>query len=416
MKIRGITKQTKLMDYQAEVVFDRSKFTAFVGGFGSAKSYTLISKVLATAQWRRSNGQRSVAGVFAPTHPLLRDVNILGFEVYLREHNIKYSLNLTAKVMVVPAFSLTIWFRSMHKPENIVGFEISDAYIDEFDIMLMSKQEIAWVKIMSRLRMYENGTFTVFTTPEGFRLTHKKFVLDKVGNLYQADTRWNKYIPRDYIESLIEQYDDQLIEQYLAGQFVNLIGGKAYYGFNRKFNLVSSRYKPTNRKPLLVGLDFNVNPMTATIGQEVAPNKIIVFDEFYLHNSNTPSMVESVTARYPKFNVEVYPDLSGNKRSTNAPIGWTDLNLLKTAGWKVIGNKRARIKDRLAITNNAFSKLWLIIQDNCTHLVRDLEQVALTDDGLIDGSDKTLTHISDALTYMAERRFYRAMVDSRNKK
>jgi hypothetical protein len=47
--------------------------------------------------------------------------------------------------------------------------------------------------------------------------------------------------------------------------------------------------------------------------------------------------------------------------------------------------------------NLCFEKDQIFIDEKCTKLIRDLEQVSKLDNGDIDKTDTSLTHISDAM-------------------
>src|SRR5699024_6865747 len=77
----------------------------------------------------------------------------------------------------------------------------------------------------------------VTTTPEGFKFTYEQFVKNinktqkrsEFYGLIQASTFDNELnLPPDYIDSLLESYDPNLINAYLNGQFVNLASGAVY--------------------------------------------------------------------------------------------------------------------------------------------------------------------------------------------
>jgi hypothetical protein len=75
--------------------------------------------------------------------------------------------------------------------------------------------------------------------------------------MVQASTYDNeKYLPDDYIDSLLETYPLQLISDYLKGQFVNLTSGGVYTSFDRRKN--ASFHEHDGFEPIYIGMDFNV--------------------------------------------------------------------------------------------------------------------------------------------------------------
>ena len=397
------------MPDQMEYINSSVRFTAFVAGFGAGKSYADVGKCLNIMQKRRALNQKATIAFLAPNYGLLRDVNILKTEEFLNENKINYTINKSSNILKIPVFGGEIWFRSMHHPETIVGFDASDAILDEFDIIDRSKQEIIWNKTIARLRKYDDASLSISTTPEGYKKTYDLFVQEKVGKLIQVDTRKNIFLPKDYIESLEGQYDGQLLEQYLKGQFVNIAGLSAYYEFDRKRHIKEYPNVLNGVNTLHIGIDFNVDPMCAVIGiMGSKPNgnkKIIVFDEVEMMNANTYKMTDLLNHKYRDYQLYYYPDMTGKARKTSAVQ--TDIDIIKRSGGIIRGERNMFVRDSLNIINKAFQDDNLEIIPKCKVLIKDLEQVTRDQYGGIDKKDKSITHMSDAFRYLVDRNFAR---------
>lgn len=66
----------------------------------------------------------------------------------------------------------------MDNANEIVGFKIGKGLIDEMDLMKTEKAEIAWRKIIDRMRHNVLGLLNgidVTTTPEGFKFVYRQF-------------------------------------------------------------------------------------------------------------------------------------------------------------------------------------------------------------------------------------------------
>lgn len=381
----------------------KQKYYALVGGVRSGKTYSMLYRYIFLSMMRLKNNEKMKLLVVAPTYRILKKVDAPLFTEYFQAKGIHYKYDKGTNVIhvynIIPG---EIHFLTAMNPERIIGEEFSDAIIDEFDIIRKEIQEEVWINVNARLSGAKYSTCGIATTPNGYRKTHELFIEKKIGKLHRAKVTDNPYISKEYIDGLRSQYDSKVLLQYLNGEFVNINGLQAYYSFNRDVNLIKS-YKPNISKPLLIGIDFNINPYCIIIAQEIDKDRVVIFDEMYLANSNTKTMIKLVKERYPNYIINAYPDLSGNQRRTSADIGITDLTILQSADWTIYGNKRLRIKDRLLIANNAFEKGLVLITENCKYLITDLERVKTDDDGKLTGNDKKLTHISDAMTYMIER-------------
>ena len=382
------------------------KFRAYVGGFGSGKTFAgcidLASFTLAHP--------RLVQGYFAPTYPLVRDIfyptmteasEMLGMRVLIHESNKELTLFRGRQ------YYGTVICRTMDKPANIVGFKIVRALCDELDVMPAKKAEEAWNKIIARLRLVAPGVVNgigVTTTPEGFKFTYQRFKKNPAESygLVQASTYENAdYLPADYISSLRESYPAQLIDAYLLGEFVNLNTGTVYK-FSRTLNHCDDVIE--GHEPLYIGMDFNVGKMAAIIhvkrnGEPRAVDEIVnAFD--------TPEVIRIIQQRYligTQRSIMIYPDASGNNRkSVNASE--TDISLLEQAGFTVCVNpSNPAVKDRIHAMNAMFcnadgERRYLVNTARCPTYTEALEQQVWAKNGEPDKS-ADIDHPNDAAGY-----------------
>jgi hypothetical protein len=169
--------------------------------------------------------------------------------------------------------------------------------------------------------------------------------------------------------------------------------------------------------PLLIGMDFNINPMSCVIGRRVV-DQLHLFDEISVRDSNTEEMAREIRSRYPQpRHITVYPDPSGNSRKTSAPAGQTDFAILRSFGMTVLAPKAAppvvdRINDVNALCKSADGTRRLFVNaSRCPHLVSALEGLPYKKDTSqpnekSTGRDGTeLIHITDALGYLVHTEF-----------
>lgn len=374
------------------------KFSAFVGGFGSGKTWT--GAVNSCRQyWERPKVNQ---GYFAPTYPQIRDIYYPTIEEVAYYNNLNVKINQSNKEVHFYSgkkYRGTTICRSMERPDTIIGFKIGHAHADEIDVLPVDKAQAAWNKIIARMRYKDAiNDIDATTTPEGFKFVYKKFANNPTASygMVQASTYSNAdNLPPDYIESLIETYPEELIQAYLMGQFVNLTSGTVYNAYNR----VAHRSAETiqEKEPLSIGMDFNVTNMSAVIYVQRGKAWHAVDELKGIYD--TPSMIDTIKQRYPEHNIRVYPDASGKSRKTvNASI--SDIGLLEAAGFTVYANKsNPLVKDRVLSTNKAFSSGLLLINDTmCPEYSRCLEQLAYDKNGEPDKSSN-LDHLPDAGTY-----------------
>ncbi|HEY4133492.1 MAG TPA: PBSX family phage terminase large subunit [Gemmatimonadaceae bacterium] len=86
---------------------------------------------------------------------------------------------------------------------------------------------------------------------------------------------------------------------------------------------------------LLVGMDFNVNPMSAVLATRAA-DECLVHDAIAIMTSNTDEMAAEIRRRFPlPRHIVVCPDPSGKQRRSSAPVGQTDFTILESYGFEV---------------------------------------------------------------------------------
>lgn len=408
--------EVELTRPQTEFVQATERFTAFVGGFGSGKTFSLFCRMLID----KFNYPDIDLLYCAPTYTLIRDIAYAELPSLLGETPVSWRLNRSDNVLYIEGYG-KILFRTMDRPEKIVGFNIGKAYLDELDTLPEHHAQAFWIKVIARMRQrsrvegFQNQIF-IATTPEGYRFTYKTFGKEVRDNyrLVKAPTRSNPHLPEGYIDSLMQAYPANLIEAYLDGEFVNLTSGTVYYAYSRADPLFHHELYPPQHPMegrILVGVDFNVYNMHA-VAAIMRDNKLYVFKE-YCQVRDTPTLLrmleEDLLGVYTN-SIVVYPDSTGKSASSmNASV--SDIRLINDMrGFSVDApSKNPRIEDRVASVNGAFMSATgdqkLFVHKNfCPVLQESLEQQIYDSNGKPDKSTGH-DHILDCLGYMVHRIF-----------
>jgi len=379
-----------------------TKYRAYVGGFGSGKTFVGCLDLAIFAAKHPGTFQ----GYFGPTYPSIRDIfyptfdeaaHMMGFRCDIKETNKEISIYRGRK------YYGTIICRSMEKPSTIVGFKIARALVDEIDILTPQKAQASWNKIVARMRLVIDGVVNgigVTTTPEGFKFIYDTFANcpTKSYSMVQASTYENEqFLPPDYIQSLIETYPAELIKAYLSGLFVNLTSGTVYKSYDRAIH--NSYESIRDMEPLHIGMDFNVTKQAATIYVKREAGKEWHAVEELVDMYDTPDAVRIIKERWPDHEINIYPDASGNNRkSSDASI--SDIALLEQARFRVhVNNSNPAVKDRINAMNGAFERSALKVNSmRCPVTASCLEQQVYDKNGEPDktsGKD----HQNDATGY-----------------
>lgn len=385
-----------------------NKFRAFVAGYGSGKTY-VGSMAMCSHYWQHPGINQ---GYFGVTYPQIRDV------FYPTIDEVAFSFHLDTKInqgnKEVHFYSGrqyrgTTICRSMDSPGTIIGFKIGHALVDELDTLPIDKAQLAWRKIIARMRYnipdLKNG-IDVTTTPEGFRFTHKMFVqmvqetpeLKNNYGLIQASTRDNaKNLPPDYIGSLIQTYPKELVDAYIDGQFVNLTSGTVYRAYDRV--RCNSNETIKEKEPLFIGQDFNVQHMSSKVYVQRASGLVMVaeLDDVF----DTPDVIKIIKERWfdKGHRIIIYPDASGKSRKS-VDASKSDIALLSQAGFTVrVNPSNPAVKDRILAANKAFETGKVKVNAvACPTAARCLEQQSYDGNGEPDKS-AGFDHSNDAATY-----------------
>lgn len=193
-------------------------------------------------------------------------------------------------------------------------------------------------------------------------------------------------------------------------------GGRIYYAYDDVLNTDNEiTYKP--ELPIVVGSDFNVNPMSWVIGHRF-PNSIQIFDEIFIRNVSTGDALNELYRRYSthKKGFEFFGDATGRARKTAASsAAFSDYIQIKNdtrfRGSKIYYPKsNPYLTDRFASVNaflcNVNGERRLMIHPRCKNLRTDLlDRVYIEGTREPDDSNSDHGHISDALGYIIHRVF-----------
>ena len=354
---------------QRQFVFSAEPYPAIVGGLGSGKTRAgTMRAVLLLLQNKGVN-----VGIFLPTYDLLRLRAMPGVEEDLAMMGLKFHVNKSEFKIDVAGYGFII-FRSYDNPSKIVSFEVAHSIVDEIDTLPMDKAALVWRKITERTRQKFDGknTIGVVTTPDnginGF-VYHKWVKLQQKGYvLYKASTYSNPFLPKDYAEQILANYDPVLAELYLLGDFVSLNKNKVYHFFDRKKHHVQ-RVLNEHDTLIHIGLDFNIGGTCAVVF--VIDNNVpIAVDEFVSHD--TQDFINNLT-RYENKKIIIYPDASGKASRTNA--SQSDIGMIRQAGYQLQYNPtNPAVRDRINSYNGLLSHgRFFINTDKCPNLTNALE-------------------------------------------
>ena len=354
---------------QEDFVYSEQPFPAIVGGLGSGKSRAgtlrLIRIMLADPY--------ADAAYYMPSYDLLVLRAMVGIEDDLMMLGIEYTVNKSSYTIQLHGFGKII-FRSYDRPERIIAYEVAHSICDELDTLKKDKAALVWRKITERNRQKCNSINSIglVTTPDqginGF--VYEKWVKKQQDGyvLFKASTYSNKWLPPDYAEQILANYDPILAQLYLEGDFVSLNQNKVYHFFNRQKHH-TDRVLNESDKVIHISIDFNIGGCCAVVFVLDANNPRSV-KEFTSHD--TQDFINNLN-QFKNRTVIVYPDASGKAQKTNAAL--SDIALIRQAGYQVMHNPaNPAVRDRINAVNGLISHdRFLVNTDTCPNLTNALE-------------------------------------------
>jgi hypothetical protein len=318
----------------------------------------------------------------------------------------------------------TICLRGADNYDSLRGDGLDFLILDEY----ASIAREAWTEVLRPALADKQGRALFIGTPRGFNHFHQlveSAVTQPDWKAFHFTTAEGGNVSREELESAAKEMDHRTYCQEFDATFENLGVGRAYYAFDRINNVRNLAF--STRFPLSWSLDFNMNPMCSVLVQ-VFKGVVCVLEEMILPDSNTLSACEEFLRRTDKWNfgfplnIDVYGDATAEQRRTSASR--TDWQIVKEffgrypdrfqVGFHVPRVNPA-VKDRVNCVNaklrNHAGEHRLFIDQNCKHLIQDLEQVSWRADPNgnllveLDKSDRARTHVSDALGYLIAREF-----------
>ncbi|MDP6049420.1 MAG: phage terminase large subunit [Candidatus Bathyarchaeota archaeon] len=367
-----------------------------VGGYGSGKTYIGAIRLIYLSY---VNSGIPVMYV-SPSYKMARRTIIPTLKDILGRAGLTFTHNKSENEIRIMNWNGVIWIGSGDDPHSLLGQSLAAVGIDEPFIQSKDVFDVA----LSRVRHPDAKQREIFLTgtPEslnwGYDLIANQEQSYDVGVAF-ASTLENNYLPEQYKESLVSGYTEEMVDAYIHGKFVNLQEGRVYKEFSRDVHIYEREDIEELKKyhQVHIGMDFNVNPMTAVAFCKIG-DTCHVFDEFFMANSTTFDMAEVIKEKYP--NAIIYPDATGAARKTSSQK--SDHQILKEKGLRVYAKrKNPPVRDRVNAVNQLLrvnDKVSKFSMENCPKLINDLERVVWRK-GDIDKTQLKLSHISDAFGY-----------------
>jgi hypothetical protein len=384
---------------QKNVIQDDSRFRVLITGRRFGKTFVAINEIAKFA----SIPNKKIWYV-APSYRQAKAICWGVLKEKMIYHKWVKSINHSDLTLTLKNNS-QITLRGSDNESSLRGVGLNFLILDEFQDI----NKTAWYEVLRPTLSDTEGHALFCGTPRGFG--NWSYDLYKMGEnnkdwkSFQYTTLEGEQVSEDEIEQAKQDLDLRTFQQEYEATFVNY-SGMIYYNFSRDKNIIEKYNKNTG--VLHIGLDFNVDPMSAVVCI-IENDRIFVVDEIQIYSSNTNEMCDEIKTRYNNKQIVVYPDPSARQRKTSAG-GLTDLAILKNNGFDVRCRSTAPlVRDRINAVNsklkNVNGKNSLFIVKFCKNAIKSIERQIYKEGTHIPDKDSGYDHMNDALGYLVEYNF-----------
>lgn len=370
-------------------------------GFGGGKTYALIMKT-----FQLSFLNRDIAGgIVAESYVAFKKDWLPLMEEILDERQINYIYKQNGKYgphFIFPWSDAPAYITSGEN--KIRGPNWGWATINELTLIPL----VRYREVMGRVRIKKAPFPQIASvgTPEGWASDYYEYLIEnppKNTRVIYGNTQDNMMnLQEDYLDDLYESYDSIMIDAYVKGLWVNMAGNRFYYAYDPAKNNFEHAKSPWDW--FHCALDFNVDPMAASLWQWDG-KKLKGIEEIEIMDGDTRKMGHALRARgYTPDNTIIYPDPSGNSRSTK---GDPDIHILRNEfhyNEIRVKKKAPGFRTRQLHMNNLLDKS--VIQANAKTQPKVCKDFAAVEQNIVtlekDKSNPKLTHFSDGIDYMCD--------------
>lgn len=318
-----------------------------------------------------------------------------------------------------------IIFKSGDSPDNLRGVSLNGVVVDE----VRDQNPDLWALVLRPMLNTTGGWAIFISTPNGFDAFWELYEFARVDTTgewghMQASAYECPLYPQKELDSLRNMMTEAEFAQEILAEFRDMTAGRAYYNYGTHNERMDSPFaKPgeeySEHLPILLGMDFNLNPMAWTLGQHLN-REFHWTDEIHLAGSNTPEAAKVLIEKLfssgvcmEKVGVILCGDASG--KATQRTSNKSDFDIVKEhlflAGIKYSDrtpDSNPSIKDRVNTVNAALKsgtgKVSMTLNPvKCVNLRKDFQRVVWknsSDKAILDeGSKHERTHNTDGVGY-----------------
>ena len=387
---------------QGEVFTNRKRFRVLVAGRRFGKSYLSCIELL------RGAIERPGETFFyaAPTYRMAKDIAWKVMKKLVPKAWIKSKNETDLKIELVNGS--TIELKGTENAMALRGRSLAGVVLDEAAFM----DAEVWFEVIRPALADKQGWALFISTPDGTA----SWFYDLWCYCEEGDEDWCRWqfttiegdnVPAEEIEAARAQLDARTFRQEFEASFENLSGLVAISFSDAN---ISPESADISILPLLLGVDFNVDPMSGICAVK-KDDTLYVFDEIMLTGGATTwDFAEEVTRRFGvDRRIIACPDPTGGARKTSG-VGLTDHNILRRSGFTVSSPKSPwKIRDKITCVNTALldaaGTRRTLIHPRCKELIKSLRTLTYTPNTGLPNKNLGVDHAFDAFGYLCLQQF-----------
>ena len=388
---------------QGQVFSSKKRFRVLVAGRRFGKSYLSCIELIKAAIERKGE----TYFYCAPTYRMAKDIAWKTLKRLVPQVWIKSKNESDLKIELIN--DSVIELKGTENAMALRGRSLAGVVLDEAAFM----DPEVWFEVIRPALADKQGWALFISTPDGTA----SWFYDLWCYCQEDPTEdWKRWcfttieggnVPKHEIEAARAQLDQRTFRQEFEASFENLSGLVAISFGDEN---ISENAKDITVSPILLGVDFNVDPMSGICAVKDS-DTLYVFDEIMLTGGATTwDFAEEVTRRYGvDRRVIACPDPTGGARKTSG-VGATDHSILRRSGFNVSSPRAPwKIRDKITAVNTALldasGSRRTFIHPRCKQLIKSLRTLTYAPNTGLPNKNLGVDHAFDAFGYLCLQQF-----------
>lgn len=293
------------------------------GSVGSSKSLTLAHLVVCHVM----DNPRARVGIGRLALPQLKATLCQKIREHLFESGITYDYHETTGDFKIYDSEIKAVSWADQNLAKLGSMEFSAFAIEELTETKDPKPYDVILQRVNRLPHIKQPWVLSATNPDSpSHWAYKKLIMSNSPKVkvYYSNTLENPYLPKSYIETLMERLDERMAQRMIYGKWLEVNDtSTVYYSYDRKDNYVDKSYKINPNYPVIATWDFNIGfgkPLSLVFMQYIPhEDSFHIFNEVIVDGQRTLDSLDEAHQR-GLWNVDLFykirGDASGKSRDT----------------------------------------------------------------------------------------------------